>query len=192
MARQYRRIVNRDLYHSFLSFYCNLDGTYLLWRLCAREQKNNRLLLRLKGEHQVDKGILADQATVDLAIDFLGFVRQAQLVQIDRARTQLVVHEWIVVHDLHVQVQTRETVGDIVKDKRFTVDGAGGTTFFARLLCAVVLIEEDTVLFEVEDHVRVALANEIIVVQVGDFFEVNGEFAHGVSLLYFRATQKFL
>jgi hypothetical protein len=129
----------------------------------------------------MDKGVLADKATVNLGLDFFGQHREAQLVQIQRATSQLVVNQWIVVHDLDVQIEILEFIWKIIKDDGFSVDRVLGAALLAGLLRAVVLVEEDSILFEVENNVRVALADQIVIVQVGYFVEEDGEFAHGVS-----------
>jgi hypothetical protein len=127
----------------------------------------------------VDKGILTDQSTIDFALDFLRGAAELELVQMDRARAELVVNERIVVHDFHVQVEFGQVIGQVGKDEGFTVDGVLGAAFLGTLLRTVVLVQEDAVLFELKDHEGIALADEVIIVQVGDLVEEDSQLSHG-------------
>jgi hypothetical protein len=88
-------------------------------------------LLGFKGNLHNHKGILGNQATIDLALDFLRVCVQLQLFQMDGAGSQLIIDQRIVVHDLDIQVKVAEIVGKVGKDKGFSVDRVLGPTLLA-------------------------------------------------------------
>ena len=133
-----------------------------------------RFLPRVR-QTQVALAILAEDVAIDDALHGLRKFVQAQLPQLDLARSHFVVGDQaaIVVHDTYAEHHVLERGQVEMKD--LVVDGIQVVVFAAGHLLAVVEVADPVVLFDGQRDVGIRFREEILVGEVGETVQVNGE-----------------
>eukprot|EP00525_Craspedostauros_australis_P014027 CAMPEP_0198115488 /NCGR_PEP_ID=MMETSP1442-20131203/6565_1 /TAXON_ID= /ORGANISM="Craspedostauros australis, Strain CCMP3328" /LENGTH=257 /DNA_ID=CAMNT_0043773005 /DNA_START=324 /DNA_END=1098 /DNA_ORIENTATION=- len=134
-----------------------------------------------------DLGLAREPSAVLLVIDdlrhFRPFLGKVKVVQLDVAATDVVIQPDIIIPHLDVQ--------DHVVHRRDLLEGEGLAVLWveiirllARLLRLQGLVVDPAILLEIEDDVRIGLAQKVGVAEVGDFVEEYGQHSHLALCLF--------